>query len=206
MTEKTPADPGITTAPSPAARPSLVRAKDHASMAVVLAAASVAWFGWGHQGALFEGWLKSGMAVSALALIAGLLIVRRIPARPTLATDPRARKVYWVAVIAEVVLILLGMFVLAQTGLPMYASTWTLFVVGVHFLPFVGPFNAPTLRLTAVACVLVSTLALWAGLTGWAPAPTIAGAGGGIVLLGFAILLMLTANRDRTAATSHALN
>lgn len=161
-------------------------------MAVVLSVASIAWFGWGHQGALFEGWLRGGMVASALGLAMAIAMVRRIPARPTLATDPQARKVYWAAVAAEVLLIVGGMIALAQTGHPQYASTWTLFIVGVHFLPFVRPFSTPILRYTALGCVVVAGVALWAGLAGWAPAPTIAGAGGGIVLLGFALALMVT--------------
>ena len=173
-----------------------VRAKDHLSMAVVLSAASIAWFGWGHQGGLAEWWLRAGMVAGAIALAIAIGRLRQVPVRPTLATDPAARRIYWVAVAAEVGLILLGMVVLAQTGNPLYTSTWTLFVVGVHFLPFVRPFSAPLLRYAALACVIVAAVALWAGLAGWAPAPTVAGAGGGIVLLGFALSLLFTA-RDR---------
>lgn len=175
---------------SDAVRASAVRAKDRLSMAVVLSTASLAWFGWGHQGGQIEGWLRAGMVTAALALVAAILLVRRVSARPTLATNPRARKVYWISVIAEVALILAGATALSLTGNAAYISTWVLFIVGVHFLPFVRPFNTPLLRHTALACVAVSVLALWAGLAGWAPAPTVAGAGGGLVLLGFALALM----------------
>lgn len=166
-------------------------------MAVVLSVASLAWFGWGHQGAQIVWWLRAGMVTSGIALVIATILVRRIPVRPTLATDPGARKVYWIAVVAEVVLILAGMFVLPRTGNSAYVSTWVLFVVGIHFLPFVRPFNAPILRYTALACIVVAAVALWAGLAGWAPAPTVAGAGGGIVLLGFAFFLMSEARVGR---------
>lgn len=195
MTEHTPEGSA-----SDGVRASAVRAKDRLSMAVVLSAASLAWFGWGHQGGEIEGWLRAGMVAAALALVAAILLVRRVPARPTLATDPRARKVYWISVIAEVALILAGAAALALTGNAAYISTWVLFVVGVHFLPFVRAFRTPLLKQTALACVVVSALALWAGLAGWAPAPTVAGAGGGLVLLGFAVALMRQATRGRTAA------
>lgn len=202
MNENTGSRPTATTEPGPATEPSWsVRAKDHASMAVVLSGAAIAWFGWGHQGGQHEWWLRAGMILSALALVGALWVVHRIPVRPTLATDPRARRVYWTAVIAEVLCIVGGAVVLGMTGHGTYLSTWTLFVVGVHFLPFVGPFDAPILRYTAVACVFVAGAALWAGLVRWAPAPTIAGAGGGIVLLGFALVLMTGAARTRTAIT-----
>lgn len=195
MTEHTSAEP------RPAAAhemPSLarVRAKDRLSMAVVLSAASLAWFGWGHQGLQLEGWLRGGMVAAAIVLVVAILLVRRVPVPPTLATDPQARKVYWAAVIAEVVLIVAGALVLARTGHPTFLSTWVLFVVGIHFLPFVRAFNTPLLRPTALCCVLAAALALWAGLTGWAPAPTVAGAGGGVILLGFALALMRQARQE----------
>ena len=170
-------------------------AKDHASMAVVLAAASIAWFGWGQQGSIHLGWLRWGMIVAATALVVTILVLRRIPGPPTLATDARVRRVYWTAVAAEVVLIVGGAIVLGVTGNGAYLAAWTLFVVGIHFLPFVRAFDAPLLRLTAICCTLVAGLSLWAGLAGWAPAPTIAGAGGGIVLLLFAAALARQALR-----------
>jgi hypothetical protein len=176
--------------------PAHVRAKDRLSMAVVLSAASIAWFGWGHQGLRLESSLRGGMVAAAIVLLVAILLVRRVPAPPTLATDPQARKVYWAAVIAEVALIVAGAVVLAKTGQSMFLSTWVLLVVGIHFLPFVRAFNTPLLRHTALGCVLVAALALWAGLTGWAPAPTVAGAGGGVVLLGFALALMRQAPQD----------
>ena len=71
-----------------------------------------------------------------------------------------------------------------------YLSTWTLFVVGVHFLPFVKPFGAPLLRVTAIACVVVAGLAVWAGIGGWSSPPTVAcGAGGTLLLLSAAMFL-----------------
>ncbi|MEZ5085681.1 MAG: hypothetical protein R2722_05350 [Tessaracoccus sp.] len=202
MTESAP------TSPKPAAQNEFasshaVRAKDRLSMAVILSLASLAWFGWGHQGAQIEGWLRLGMGAAALMLVAAIVMVRRVPVPPTLATDPRARKIYWSAVVVEVVLILLGVFVLSGTGNAVYTSTWVLFVVGVHFLPFVRPFSAPILRYTALGCVVAAAVALWAGLAGWAPAPTIAGAGEGS-LLGSALVLAVTAKRHVVSAPSSA--
>lgn len=179
-------------------------AKDHASMAVVLTGAAIAWFGWGHQGLRIAGWLEAGMLASAIALVLAILLVRRIRAAPTLATDPRSRRVYWTAVIAEILCIVAGALVLGALGLGAYLSTWTLFVVGVHFLPFVKAFDAPFLRLTAAACVLVAALALWAGLSGAAPAPTIAGAGGGVVLLVSALAILARTARARRNASPTA--
>ncbi len=176
-----------------------VRAKDHASMAVVLAAASIAWFVWGHQGGEISGWLEAGMGAGLLALIAAIVVMRGIRVAPSLAFDPAIRKVYWTSVIAEVVLIVGGVIVLNLIGQSAYLSTWTLAIVGLHFLPFVKAFRAPLLRWAAVACVLVAGIALWAGLAGWAPAPTIGGAGGGLVLLGFSLLLMREARGQRPA-------
>lgn len=159
-------------------------------MAVVLAAVSIAWFGWGQQGGELIAWLRWGMVIAAGVLVVAIVLMVRIPAAPTMASDPHARRVYWISVAVEVVLIVGGAVVLALTGNGIYLSTWTLFVVGVHFLPFVKPFGAPLLRVTAIACVVVAGLAVWAGIGGWASPPTVAcGAGGTVLLLSAAMFL-----------------
>ena len=186
--------------PAAGPRAEAVHAKDLASMAVVLSGAAIAWFGWGMQGGLVQSALIAGMIASGLALMAAIAVNRTMAAPPTLAIDPAARRIYWVAVAVEVVMIVGGAFVLAGTGNGQWLSTWTAFVMGVHFVPLARPFGAPILKLTAVACVIVVALAVWAGLAGWAPAPTIAGAGTGLVLLGFGIALIGSARQAVTHA------
>ena len=165
----------------PAAAQALVRAKDLASTAVVLTGAAIAWFGWGLQGGRHQPALIAGMIASALALVAALAVTRTIAAPPTLALNAAVRRAYWVAVTAEVLLIAGGAVALGVTGNGQWLSTWTALVMGVHFVPLARAFSIPLLHVTAAGCVLVVGLAIWAGLTGWAAAPTITGAGTGIV-------------------------
>lgn len=165
-------------------------------MAVVLSGVSIAWFGWGQQGGRLTGVLQAGMLLSAVVLIVAIVMVRRVPAPPTLATDRTARKIYWVSVVAEVLAILVGVVLLGTTGHGAYLPAWTLIVVGLHFVPFVGIFKAPILRLATVLCLLVGAASVILGLTGVVPAPTVAGIGGGVGLLGIALAALRVAGPE----------
>ena len=130
-----------------------------------------------------------------MGIVAALAVTRTIAAPPTLALNAAVRRAYWVAVTAEVLLIAGGAVALGVTGNGQWLSTWTALVMGVHFVPLARAFSIPLLHVTAAGCVLVVGLAIWAGLTGWAAAPTITGAGTGIVLLGSGVALMIAARR-----------
>lgn len=169
-------------------------------MAVVLAGVSIAWFAWGHQGGQAVWLLRAGMVLSTLVLVAAIITVRRVPGPPTLATDPIVRKIYRMTVIAEILAILVGVVLLGTTGNGAYLPAWALAVVGLHFVPFVGIFRAPVLRLATVLCLLVAAAAVLLGMAGVVPAPTVAGLGGGIVLLAVAVATMRIANAPRPHA------
>ena len=171
-------------------------------MAVVLAGVSIAWFAWGQQGGRLTGVLHAGMALSAVVLVVAIVMVRRVPAAPTMATDRLVRKIYWVSVVAEVLAILVGVVLLGTTGNGAYLPAWTLVVVGLHFVPFVGIFRAPILRLAAVLCVLIGAASVFLGLTGAVPAPTVAGIGGGVALLGVALAALRGAGPEGHRAAS----
>lgn len=185
------------TCPRPTDAPTAgsARLKDTAIAALILAGAASAWFSWGFAGERFAAALGIGMWAAIGTLIAGVVCVRRTPGAPTMATDPQVRRTYWRAVVAEVVAIVAGAFVLNRVGHPEYLPAWTLAVVGLHFLPLARAFGMPLLRWVAAAATLVATAALVSGLAGWLPAPTVAGLGGGLVLLAGALVSLAAVTR-----------
>lgn len=100
--------------------------------------------------------------------------------------DPRVRRSYWLTVAVEVVLIVGGNLLLAAVGQQAYDATWTLFVVGVHFVALAKIFHGRGLAFTGVVAAVVAVAAACLGLaTGLAPSAA-AGAGGGVVFIGYA--------------------
>lgn len=157
--------------------------------AAVLAFAGIAWFGWAQADppASWVPYLVAGSALSALALVAlvWLLMQRRATTGAPMA-DPRIRRGYWVTVAVEVVLIAGGNLLLAAVGNAAYQAAWTLFVVGVHSIPLGRVFQARGLVLTGVVVALVAVIAaVVSSASRVAPSAT-AGAGGGIVFIGYA--------------------
>ncbi len=127
--------------------------------AAVLAFAGIAWFGWAQDDPPSTG---SPMA------------------------DPRVRRGYWATVVVEVALIIGGNLLLAAVGHPAYTAAWTLFVVGVHFVPLARIFHVRGLTATGVATVVVAVAAACLGLASDLAPSASAGAGGGVVFLGYA--------------------
>lgn len=157
--------------------------KDTAICGAIFAGASMMWFGWGQQGGELGGLLVAGSLVAITVTALAALNIRRTPGRPTLSVDPRARGIYWGAVLAEVIAIVGSAALLNRAGHPAYLSSVTLAIVGLHFLPMMRAFRIRLLGAVAMACVLIGGAAAGGGLLGWWPAPTAAGLGGGLALL-----------------------
>lgn len=158
-------------------------ARDAAICSVIFAGTSLAWFGWGHQGGRLTGLLIVGSVLSLLTLAVCGRLVGSTPGIPTMAVSRRARLVWWGATIVEFVLIGLGFFFLRRADHPELLSTWALLVVGLHFLPLRAVFPLQAITVAAVGSVVVAGLAGWSHVAGAMPAPTVAGLGGGLVLL-----------------------
>ena len=157
--------------------------------AAVLAVAGIAWFGWAQEDppAPWVPYLIAGSVVSALLLVALVaLLVRRLTTPGSPMADPRVRRRYWLTVAVEVVLIVGGNLLLAAVGHPAYDAAWTLFVVGVHFIPLGRVFHARGLALTGVVAALVAVAAACLGLAGTVAPSAAAGAGAGVVFIGYA--------------------
>lgn len=157
--------------------------------AAVLAFAGIAWFGWAQADppSSWVPYLAAGSVISVLALVAlVVLLVRRRTTPGSPMADSRVRRGYWVTVAVEVVLIVGGNLLLAALGHPAYDAAWTLFVVGVHFVPLARIFDARGLALTGVVVAIVAIAAAGLGLVSDLAPSAAAGAGGGVVFIGYA--------------------
>ncbi|MBC2640182.1 MULTISPECIES: hypothetical protein [unclassified Rhodococcus (in: high G+C Gram-positive bacteria)] len=157
--------------------------------AAVLAFAGIAWFGWAQEDppASWTPYLVAGQVISAVLLVVLLvLLVRGLTTSGSAMADPRVRRRYWVTVAVEVALIVGGNLLLAAVGHQAYDAAWTLFVVGVHFVPLGKVFHARALALAGVVVAVAAVAAAGLGLvTDLAPSAA-AGAGGGVVFIGYA--------------------
>lgn len=182
-------DSGPATADTTPAPAVASRAKDAAICAAIFAGAGIAWFGWGQLGGRFAGVLIAASIAGSLLLLVSILILVRTPGRPTLSVDPTVRRTYNLALVGEVAAIVIAAALLNRGGLPEYLPAATLAIVGVHFVPLARAFRLPIVGYAAWACLAVSGLAVIAGASGWLPAPTVAGLGGGAALLTCAVAL-----------------
>ena len=157
--------------------------------AIVLAAAGIAWFGWAQADPppSWVPWLAVGSGVSLVLLIALVVLLARHRTNAGSAmADSRVRRAYWMAVGVEVAAILGGNLTLAGVGHPEYDAAWTLFVVGVHFVPLGRIFHAGGLVTLGAIVAIVALASACVGLVSdLAPSAT-AGAGGGIAFVLYA--------------------
>ena len=86
----------------------------------------------------------------------------------------------------EVVLIGGGNWLLAAVGHPDYDAAWTLFVVGVIFVPLARIFHAGALASVGVVVAVVAVAAAYLGLASYLAPSAAAGAGAGLVFIGYA--------------------
>ena len=127
--------------------------------------------------------LTTGSVLAAAATIWCLVTAVRTPGPATMSTDPRARRIWWAALLVEAVAITAGAVLLARTGGQHWLSSWALAVVSLHFLPLARAFRLGVLTAVTVAGLAAAAAAVAAQLSGVLPAGTVAGLGGGVVLL-----------------------
>jgi hypothetical protein len=161
--------------------------------AAVLAFAGIAWFGWAQEDppSSWVPFLIAGSVVSAILLLAlVVLLARRRTTGGSPMADPRVRRHYWVTVAIEVVLIVAGNLLLAAVGHPEYDAAWTLFVVGVHFVPLARIFDSRGLALTGAVAAVAAVAAACVGLASDLAPSGAAGVGGGVVFIGYAMWVL----------------
>ncbi len=171
--------------------------------AAVLAFAGVGWFGWAQQDppSAWVPYLVAGSVVCGLLLVTlVVLLVRHRTTGSSPMADPAVRRGYWLTVSVEVALIVGGNLVLAAVGHPEYDAAWTLFVVGVHFVPLAAIFQARGLAVTGVLTALIAVAAAVFGLGGALAPSAAAGAGGGLAFIAYAAWVLLHGRRPGAAA------
>jgi hypothetical protein len=86
----------------------------------------------------------------------------------------------------------LGAGALAAIGLPAYIPVWICAVVGVHFFALAAVFGASALRWLGTAVTAVAVGALLLGILTRVTPGSVTGAGAGVTLLAYAILVLVT--------------
>jgi uncharacterized Tic20 family protein len=167
--------------------------RDRAATALVLGVAASAWFGWAQESPP-SGWgwfLVAGSVGAALVAVVGGITTWRHRRGPSVMSDATARRTYNLTVAVEVVAILAGVVVLALAGASSYLAAWILFVVGVHFVPLARLFRLPGLTVTGLLCAAVAVGAAAVALAGTTLPSAPAGAGGGLVMAAYGVILLL---------------
>lgn len=161
--------------------------------AAVLALAGIAWFGWAQDDPRHHGCRTSlpdrSSPGSSCSPSSGCWLADAQPAAHRWRTR-RVRRGYWVTVAIEVVLIIGGNLLLAAVGQPGYVAPWTLFIVGIHFVPLARIFHARGLAFTGVATAIVAMAAASLGFANDLAPSAPAGGGGGLVFLSYAVWVL----------------
>lgn len=162
--------------------------RDRATSALILGVAAMAWFGWSQEGPP-AGWvlpLRVGSGFGLLVAALAAIVVWRCRHGASAMADPRVRRVYYRVIGIEVAAIAVGATALGIIGRSSYLAPWTLFVVGLHFVPLSRLFGDRSLTHAGGLLVAVSAVSVTAGLI-WTVTPSaVAGGGGGLILLVFA--------------------
>lgn len=117
---------------------------------------------------------------------------------------PRIRRLYFIAVGAEIAARALGAVVLTVAGASGYIAPWVLAVVGAHFVPLARLFAMPELTLAGLALIAAAAGSTATGVaTGLAPSFT-AGAAGGLVCVASAGYRLLAGHRGLVRPGPHA--
>ncbi|SFW81894.1 hypothetical protein [Amycolatopsis australiensis] len=129
------------------------------------------------------GWVLRAFAVLALAAV--VVLGLRAGGRPTLEGRPMFGPGYRVIVAAEVVLLVVGFFVLRLLDAPVQANVaWIATIVGVHFVALASAWQTRSILVVGVVLTVLGVAGL--ALLGSAPAwvPFVSGVLSGVTLLG----------------------
>lgn len=166
--------------------------RDSAVTALILGFFSAAWFSWGQADASDA--MSTAMTVgSSVALVVAVLGAFRLCSGPRIASalhDPVVGRRYLIVVCIEFALAGLGAVALGAIGVPAYIPVWICAVVGVHFFALAGVFEASALRWLGAAVTAVAAVALLLGALTTLTPGSLTGAGAGVALLAYAILVL----------------
>ncbi|MEH1102282.1 hypothetical protein [Micromonospora sp. CPCC 205561] len=139
--------------------------------------------------------VASGAAL--VTAVIGAVVVARARRAGTPARDRAADRRYLLIVLAEFAGAGLGAVVLALAGWSEFIPVLVGAAVGLHFLPLVPVLRDPLLWLLGAAVCAVALAGLVTALVSAVPAGLVVGTGTGLLLLGYAVLALLRAARQR---------
>ena len=131
-------------------------------------------------------WPWIARAAGAVLVVVALVVVVRGPTFASEADD-RAVRIYWIAVVAELIAIPVGSLIINRViDRPELTVTWVVFVVGAHFLPArsFGFARWTVLGLVLITLAIVGAVGTVVVDDTWAPAAAVTA---GLVMLAFAI-------------------
>ena len=131
--------------------------------------------------------LVAGSIAAILAAVAGAVVAARAPSAGDPTRDRAADRKYLLIVAAEVVAAALGALLLALAGRSAFTPVLIGAVVGAHFIPLAPVLRDPGLRPLGAAVVVVALAALVVELASPVSGSLVAGAGIGVLLLGYAV-------------------
>lgn len=160
---------------------------------VILGGFSLLWFGWAQSSP--PHWLVAplgvGSGLSVLVAVAGAIATARTPGPFPAMADPQVARRYWVNVGIESALAAAGAVALAVAGQTDWIGVWICAVVGAHFLPMAAALADRSLVWLGMVLLAVAAAACGVAAVSAVAPITVAGAGAGLALVGFAIFDLL---------------
>lgn len=162
--------------------------RDNAMSVTILGFFAFAWFGWAQEAPPGRWRLPLGLGavVSIVIAITGGFLTWRQRSESSALDDSGAMTRFIIIFWIEVILIAVGNGLLAWRGQATWISSWTAFIVAIHFLPLGSVFNdGGFYALGVVATIVVIGAFVTAREQSIAPS-ALTGAGIGIVFAAFA--------------------
>lgn len=175
------------------ARARLRNVRGRRATSVILGGFSLLWFGWAQSSP--PHWLVVplgvGSGLSVLVVVAGVVATARTPGTFPAIADPRAARRYWTNVGIESAVAAAGAVALAIAGQTDWIGVWICAVVGAHFVPMAAALADRSLVWLGTLLMAVAGAACVVGAVSAVAPITVAGAGAGAALLGFALFDLL---------------
>ncbi|MER7417244.1 hypothetical protein ABT346_10730 [Micromonospora peucetia] len=139
--------------------------------------------------------VASGAAL--VTAVVGAVVVARSRGTGDVARDRAADRRYLLIVLAEFAAAGLGAVVLSLAGWSEFIPVLICAVVGLHFFPLVPVLRDPRLWLLGAAMCVVALAGLVTALASAVSAGLVVGTGAGLLLLGYAVLALLSTAGQR---------
>ena len=168
--------------------------RDQFMYAAVLGVFGMVWFGWGQENPPRK-WrvpLGIGSGLSIAVAVAGAILAFRHWGDASALSLPGAYRNFGIVFGVEVLFIVAGILVLSRWHRARFISSWTAFVVGIHFFPLAWIFQDGYLHLLGAMVVIAAVVPVLLSKRTAISVSAMNGAGAGLVLLAFAVRGLVT--------------